>query len=200
MDHLDRQSARVRTSVRKAYRQSGLTEFLDNAREKVSNTATAELLVILIEALSIRSEILPSRSFGTIPASKTLGTKEYDVAVPDLFVTFTAGFWSMLTIWSLLSFILPATLAYFLNLTVKTKQQNKSRSSPAPATFDPLTFNITKALLTWLVYSEGYRFAGFPDIHTVGRIQDSLPGGGRGVLIGTGIGILTSIYEAVLKK
>jgi len=201
VDQLDRQSARVRSSVSKVYKQSGLTEFLENARETISSSATIESLVVLIEALSIRSEILPSRNFGTIPASKSLGTKEYQVGVPDLFLTFTAGFWSMFTIWSLMSFVLPALSAYLFNLTVKAKNSSKvTRSSHAAATFDPLTFNITKALLTWLVYSEGYKLAGYPSIHTVGRIQDSLPGGHQGVLIGTGIGILTSIYEAVLKK
>ncbi len=65
---------------------------------------------------------------------------------------------------------------------------------------DPLTFNATKALVTWLVYSQGTRLWGLFGDGTVQRVNSALPGGHRGVMIGAGLGALASLYEAVLKK
>jgi hypothetical protein len=63
-----------------------------------------------------------------------------------------------------------------------------------------LTYNVSKALITWLVYSQGFRFGGFWADETVERVNGTLPGGYQGVLIGTAIGALASVYEAILQK
>jgi hypothetical protein len=63
-----------------------------------------------------------------------------------------------------------------------------------------LTFSIVKALLTFVVYGQDVTFGGLVDLEYVARINSALYGGWQGVLVGTGIGSLVTLYEAVLKK
>jgi hypothetical protein len=51
-----------------------------------------------------------------------------------------------------------------------------------------------------VVYGQDVTFGGLVDLEYVARINSALYGGWRGVLVGTGIGSLVTVYEAVLKK
>ena len=67
-------------------------------------------------------------------------------------------------------------------------------------TFDPLTFNLIKAILTYVVYAQDVTFGGLVDLEYVARINSALYGGWPSVIVGTGVGMLVTLYEAVLKK
>ena len=119
----------------------------------------------------------------TLPAVPALGTGEIPIKIPDLFAVLTMRFWGPVGLWLLTSLLLPLVAAWFFNLTDGGRK------------YDPLSFNVVKGLLAWVVYA----------CNGVGgesreRVQKGVPGGSAGLLIGAGIGILASLYEAVLKR
>ncbi|KAI9872198.1 MAG: hypothetical protein M1823_008238, partial [Watsoniomyces obsoletus] len=65
--------------------------------------------------------------------------------------------------------------------------------------FDPFTFFIAKALISYLVYAE-HALVGLFSNYTVSTVNKALYGGYTGVVTGAGIGAAVTLYEAVLKK
>lgn len=63
---------------------------------------------------------------------------------------------------------------------------------------DPLTYNVVKALLVYVVFGTGYSFWGLADELSVMRINAAL--GWFNVLVGTGIGGLVTLYDALLRR
>ncbi|PMD25318.1 hypothetical protein NA56DRAFT_642346 [Hyaloscypha hepaticicola] len=198
-DAIDRRTQALRTRVSKAYQQSGLTETAEATRETLSTVVAVQVLVTAFELYSLRKELLADRYAFTIPSIALLGTGPYDVKIPDLFLLLTSSFWGPATLWAFTSFFVPLFAAYFFNLTAKPSR-TRSHSTHFTYAFDPLTFNIVKALLTFVVYGQDVTFGGLVDLEYVARINSALYGGWQGVLVGTGIGSLITLYEAVLKK
>jgi hypothetical protein len=198
-DAIDRRTQALRTRVSKAYKQSGLTETAEATRETLSTVVAIQVLVTAFELYSLRKELLADRYAFTIPSIALLGTGPYDVKIPDLFLLLTSSFWGPATLWAFTSFFVPLFAAYFFNLTAKPSR-TRSHSTHFTYAFDPLTFNIVKALLTFVVYGQDVTFGGLVDLEYVARINSALYGGWQGVLVGTGIGSLVTLYEAVLKK
>lgn len=128
-----------------------------------------------------------------------MNTPAYPVHVPDLFLLLTSSFWGPATLWGATSFFLPLLASYFFNLSSRTKSRS-SRVAEFTYQFDPFTFNIAKALLTFVVFGQGVTFGGWVNRADVDRINSALYGGWQGVIAGTAIGLLTTIYEAVAKK
>ncbi|KAI9777188.1 MAG: hypothetical protein M1839_009031 [Geoglossum umbratile] len=204
-DAIDRRTAILRSKVGHAWENSGVTEKVYGARELLSSVVSVEAIVLSIELLGVGIEIMPLRYAFEIPAIDLLNTPSCQVSLPDLFLLLTSSFWSPFTLWISTSLLIPLVFAYFFNITLRAKTSHhmgaRARPSPEPQyLFDPLAFNIVKALVTWLVFAQGLRFGGLVGDGTVDRIQGSVPGGYEGVLIGAGVGVLVSIYDAVLKK
>lgn len=200
-DVIDRQTERVRSSVSEAWDKAGVTEYVESTRDYLSTVTSIEFLALLVEAYGLRSEVLPMRYAFTIPAIRALRTSDLPVMIPDLFLLLTSNFWAPFSLWLTTSLLIPLAFAYFFNLTLKAKHGHATRGRHAPtAQFDPLTFNVTKMLVTWLVYSQGVHFGGLVSPSSVLKVEFSVPGGYLGMMIGAAIGILTSIYEAVLTK
>jgi hypothetical protein len=183
-----------------------VTEGAHSVREILSSVVSIELLVLSIEAVGLGADVLPLRYAFTIPALTLplLKTSAWPVALPDLFLLLTSHFWGPFLLWTSTSLFVPLLFSYFINLTLpKSKPLTPvTRSHPtAPSyKFDPLIFNIVKALATYLVYAQGLTLGGVIAPNVVKRVVGSIPGGFEGILIGAGVGILTSLYEAVLKK
>ncbi|KAI9838808.1 MAG: hypothetical protein M1837_002301 [Sclerophora amabilis] len=202
-DAIDRRTAVLRSKVSGAWDDSGVTKKIEDVRESLSTVLSIEALALAIEATGLRSEILPLRYAFTLPPLPVLGTSALPVSLPDLFLLVTSSFWSPFILWASTSLAVPLIFAYFFNLTLKAKPGHvttRSHSSNPGHVFDPLTFNIAKALVAFLVYSEDVKFGGLVGYDSVERIRGSVPGGADGILVGAGIGGLVSIYEAVLKK
>lgn len=197
--HIERQTAVARQTLSKAYRQSGIGNFSSNLRDRVSDSPV-EYMLIFLEILALRAELLPSTTWVVVAGAHTLGTGDWTIHLPDLFKLLRADFWSVFLLWLSTSVLLPYAASYYFNLTLKTKHAARHPRSHSAADSDPMTFNITKALLTWLVYDRALSLYGYPSVHSAAIIRSKVPGGVPGMLIGTGIGVLTSLYEAVLKK
>ncbi|MCJ1474524.1 hypothetical protein MMC13_003182 [Lambiella insularis] len=201
-NQIDRQTAKVRSSIQNLWTNSGIVESSDELRDRLSNTTTIESIGIFLELYGMQRDVLPLKYLAFLPASKILGTPEIPLKVPDLFVLLSSDFWLTFSLWLATSVLMPMTFSYFFNLPLKAKHGHvkHAKNEQASTPYDPLTFNISKALITWLVYAKGIRAGGWVNGESVAKLEAAFPGGHQGVLIGTSIGALTSIYEAVLKK
>ncbi|TVY93779.1 hypothetical protein LAWI1_G000585 [Lachnellula willkommii] len=198
VDAIDRRTAVLRSKVAGYYEKSGVIEGAEATRETLSSLTAIQGLIVLFELYRLRPELLPNRYAFTIPAIALLNTNPYPVKIPDLFLLLTSSFWGPATLWAFSSFLVPLAAAYFFNLT--SKPRTRSHGTSFNYSFDPLTFNIAKALLTYVIFGQDVTFGGLVDLEYVARINSALYGGYKGILAGTGIGTLVTLYEAVLKK
>ncbi len=198
-DAIDRSTQAIRSKLVQTYEDSGVVEVAHATRETLSRVLAVQLLIAAFESYFLRQEVLADRFAFTFPAIRFLTSQPHDVYVPDMFLLLTSSFWGPTTLWLLTSFIIPLTTAYFFNLTSKPPR-SRSHTTHFNYTFDPLTFNIVKALLTYVIYGQDVTLGGWVDLEYVARINSALYGGYQGVLVGTGIGALVTLYEAIIKK
>ncbi|KAI1502566.1 cytochrome P450 [Biscogniauxia marginata] len=201
-DAVDRSTVAVRTRVTSLYKESGIPEATRATRESLSTVHSVLFAISAFELYFLRPEILSDKYAFTIPAVSFLGTNDYPVFVPDLFLLFTSSFWSPALLWAFTSTVLPSIAGYFINLNVGSQQgRAPRRGSPVPdSAVDPLTFSIVKALISYVVYGQGVTFGGWIDETSISRINTAIYGGHKGILAGTAISGILSIYDAVLKK
>ncbi|KAI0144133.1 hypothetical protein F4776DRAFT_461082 [Hypoxylon sp. NC0597] len=202
---VDRSTVAVRTRVVSLYRESGITEATHATRESLSTVTSVLFAISAFELYFLRPEILADRYAFTIPAISFLGTKDFPVFVPDMFLLLTSSFWSPALLWAFTSAILPSIAGYFINLSINSTHHGRvTRRSSFHAqdavVVDPLTFSIAKALISYVVYGEGITFGGWIDETSIARINTAIYGGYKGILVGTAITGILSIYDAVLKK
>lgn len=198
-DAIDRRTVVLRSKVNNLYEKSGVLEHAQATRETLSNVVSVEALIILFEAFCLRKEVLADRYAFTIPAIRALGTSKYAVKIPDLFLFLTSSFWGPTILWTATSLLIPLFAAYFFNLTSKPRT-GRSHTQHFHYSFDPLTFNIVKALLVYVIFEKDFTFGDLIDLEHVARINSSLYGGPFSVLVGCGIGVLVTFYEAIIKK
>ncbi|KAI1133437.1 hypothetical protein F5Y10DRAFT_260319 [Nemania abortiva] len=199
---VDRSTVALRTHVASVYKKSGITEATHATRETLSSVNAVLLAISAFELYFLRPEVLADRYAFTIPAVSFLGTSDYPVFIPDMFLLLTASFWSPALLWAFTSSILPSISGYFINMTGGAPRGRVTRrSSPTPeTTIDPLTFSIVKALISFVVYGQGVTFGGWINEVSIARINSAIYGGYKGILAGTAISGIFSIYDAVLKK
>ncbi|KAK8152302.1 hypothetical protein BC567DRAFT_238656 [Phyllosticta citribraziliensis] len=195
---IENQTAVVRNRLGDVWANSGITEKIQLVREALSSVVGVESAVILLEAFYLQKQVLQWQYAFDIPALDFLGTTSQPVLFPNLFALLTSEFWGPSLLWASTSLLVPLFFGYFFNFTL---QSGRSEGTNKPSyQADPLSFNVAKALISYLVYSQGIKFAGLVGEFSADVVKDSLPGGTNGILIGAGIGALASIYEAALKR
>jgi len=201
---IDRNTSFITNKLNAFYEKSGISEGAEAIREILSSVVGVEAAVLLVEAWGLQRHTLPWTLSFPLPENKWLGTKPYSVHLPNFFQLLGSSFWAASLLWASTSLIIPLIFSYFFNLTVQSKAHSStarhSSNRKAAKVFDPLTFNVVKGLLSWLVYSQGFRFWGLYDIETIIAVNGSVLGGYHGMLIGAGVGTLVSIYDAILRK
>ncbi|XDG04352.1 hypothetical protein ABKA04_003967 [Annulohypoxylon sp. FPYF3050] len=198
---VDRSTVAVKARVATLYRESGITEATQATRESLSTVTSVLFAISAFELYFLRPEILADRYAFTIPAVAFLGTKDFPVFVPDMFLLLTSSFWSPALLWAFTSAVLPSLAGYFVNLSVSSHHGRVGRRSHAyDPVVDPLSFSIAKALISYVVYHQGLTFGGWIDETSIARINTAIYGGYKGILTGTAITGILSIYDAVLKK
>ncbi|PQE04813.1 cupin -type protein [Rutstroemia sp. NJR-2017a BBW] len=194
-DVIDRRTALLRSKADKFYKELGVSEKIENTRDSVSNIAVLEFLLVLYEILQLQPKLLENKVAFTIPTLSFLQNPQYSVKLPNLFLLLTSGFWGPFTLWFCTSLLVPSLAAYFFNLTRMPTTRSHTRYS-----VDPLTFNIVKGLLTFVVYGQNATLGGLVDSKNVATINSAFWGGYESVLVGAGVSILFTLYDAVLKK
>lgn len=182
-DRIETQTTSLSNSVSNYLSSTRLPSTLRSVRTNLSSVIGIELLALFIEAWGLRSQVLPLRYLTTLPAAPALGTGEIAIKIPDLFAILTIGFWGPVGLWVLTSVLFPLAGAWFINLTEGARS------------YDPVSFNVVKALVAWVVY---VRNGVGGDSRIV--VEQGVPGGAQGLLAGACIGVLASLYEAVLRK
>lgn len=206
-DAIDRQTTLVREKVSDAWTKSGISERSDALRTALSSVKAIETITVLLELFGLFSELIPLRYLTTVPAfeaGSAFSTPQVAIKIPDFFVLITGAFWAPFLLWALTSLALPLTSAYFFNLSLgaqSTHSHNTRRSSSKElASFDPLVYNIAKALTAYFVYGNHFTFWSTFSHFSVERVNVAIPAQWPGVVTGSAIGIIASLYEAVLRK
>ncbi|KUL87063.1 hypothetical protein ZTR_05711 [Talaromyces verruculosus] len=206
-DAIDRQTTIVREKVSDAWTKSGISERSDALRATLSSVKSIETIFVVLELIGLARELIPLRYLTTVPAVETVSTPEISVKIPDFFVLITGTFWAPFLLWATTSLVLPLTFAYFFNLGLhaqsSTHSHNTRRASTAQqqvASFDPLVYNITKALISYFVYANHFTFWSTFSHFSIEKVNVAIPGQWPGVLTGSAIGVLVSLYDAVLRK
>ncbi|RMY67394.1 hypothetical protein D0862_15092 [Hortaea werneckii] len=206
------------------YTLTGLPRTLDALRESCSSLSGIQGFFMLLETFALHRVVLPWVDSGVdlplpfVPEFLTTSTnhgglgflpRKLQLSYPDLFQLLSAHFWLPTLLWSTTSLLLPALAAYFFNLTLRPVHHRRASASGsggvsvtvARYTFDPLMFNVVKAIATWMVYSRGVgtgRWLLDPEV--VGTVEGAMWGGYQGVLVGCYVCVLAAVYEAVLRK
>lgn len=200
---VDRSTLAVRQRVSSLYNESRISETAQATRESLSTVHSIIILISLFELWFIRTEILGDKYAFTIPAISFLGTSDYPIYLPDIFLVLTSSFWSPALTWALTGFVLPTILGYFFNLSAHSAPagpRTRSRAANPEYDVDPLTFSIVKAVVSYVVYAKGATFGGLLSDIAIERLNSAVYGGYQGVLSGAAIVGLSSIYDAILRK
>ncbi|KAJ5145702.1 uncharacterized protein N7515_000266 [Penicillium bovifimosum] len=197
---IDAQTVKLRETIDHVWTASGLVERAHSLRATLSNMKAVEILVLLLESASLAKELVPIRYLTTTPPVQGAQIPPIPIRVPDLFVVLEGAFWAPFSLWFLTCLLLPLVSAYFINLSWQASSGRRTRSASRLAQFDPLTFNIVKALLVNVVFVSGSNFGGVYSKFAVRKVVDSVPGGVSGLLTGTAIGGVGALYEAILHR
>ncbi|WEW57149.1 hypothetical protein PRK78_002610 [Emydomyces testavorans] len=212
---IEEQTTKVRQSVSDAWAASGLKERTYTLRSYLSSVNMIETLILVIELYGLSNEIVPFRYLTTIPSMSNLHTPAMQVKIPDVFALLTGAFWAPFSLWLATSVVFPSIFAYFFNINLKMTQPHApshsyatrrasathtAASAPAKADLDPLVFHVTKALVSYLVYANKFTFWDVYHPISVERVVCSVPGGLAGLLTGSAVCVLGSLYEAILRK
>jgi len=203
---IDRQSRRFSASVSKVYKQSGIHEYSDSVRDILSSPLAINVIGIIIEAYGLRETALPNHSY-SLPAIPGIKKDTTKVTLPNLFAVVEPTFWAAFSLWSLTSLLVPLALAYFINIPLKTMPghghatRRKAAIQEKPSLqFDPLVFNVAKALIAYIVYAGTPNGFGIYQHATVSAVNTAVYGGYAGMMTSAGIAGLIALYEAILKK
>lgn len=206
-DAIDRQTTKIRKRVSGLYSQSGIHETSDSLRDFLSSSVAINVIALAVEAYGLRQELLPSGTAGYIPAMPYLKTDKIPLYLPNLFLLLEKKFWAPFTLWVMTSLLLPLLGAYFINIPLKTslshhystRRATSIQSTPSNQ-FDPLVYNIAKALIAYVVYSQQSTILGLFQQFTIVTVNQNILGGYQGVITGSAIAGIMSVYEAILKK
>ncbi|KAK1143915.1 hypothetical protein N8T08_006030 [Aspergillus melleus] len=202
-DAIDRQTAVWGKRIGDAWTVLGIRERSHALRSILSSVKAVEILFVALEGAGLFRTLLPLVYVTSVPAVEAIHSSEFAIKVPDLFKLVEGTFWAPLSLWLLTSLFLPLTVAYFFNLSRQTSggpALNTRRSRAAQTTFDPLSFNIAKALVAYLVYANGFTFWNVFSDTSIQTVNTSVPGQWAGILTGSAIGTIGTLYEAILKK
>lgn len=200
VDAIDVQTRRISRGVNHALAATNAQSVLNDTREILSSVVGVETVVFLLEGFYLQRQLVPWRRAFDIPPIDALHTSTRPVHLPDFFILLTDVYWSTTTFWSLTSFWIPLAASWLFNLTMRPVLRNGVTHQKPRWRCDPLTFNVVKALLAWLVYTQNIRFFGLFANDTVTAVLRSMPAGYHGVLIGSFIGIIASLYDAAQRK
>lgn len=160
-----------------------------------------QLTTLLLEAFALQRRLLPWKYLTEIPWIGVLGMPDrLAIKIPDFFVLLTGYFWSTTLLWLATSIVVPSLFAYFYNLSIRDVKRHGNVVSVARYVIDPFTFNVVKALGSYIIYSRGSTFGGLVSNEVAGRVSSAMFGGSTGTVIGAVVCALASLYEAAQRK
>ncbi|PYH88696.1 hypothetical protein BO71DRAFT_413900 [Aspergillus ellipticus CBS 707.79] len=203
-DAIDRQTAVWGKVISEAWSGSGVQERSDSLRSNLSSVKSVSVLLVVLEAISLVRVLFPLRFVATLDL-KTAYIPAVPLKVPDVFVLVESAFWAPLSLWLLTNLALPLTVGYFFNISLQSARpsgpaSNTRRSRAIHTSFDPLSYHIAKALVTYVVYGSGFTFWNVYAPNTLEIVDKAVLGRWPGTLTGSAIGVIATLYEAILRK
>lgn len=197
---VDQGTIALRERVSTLYKDSGFTEANYNTRDALSTVTSILFCINAFELYHLRKEVLTDRYAFTVPSIGFLGTPDYPVEVPDMFLLLSSSFWNPVLLWTFTSILIPAFFGFYFNLSAAHQSDRRRRVNGYDFVIDPLIFSIAKGIITYIVYQQGVSLGGWVDPTSVARINSAIYGGWKGVLTGAFISGVASFYDAVLRK
>lgn len=199
---VDERTVALQERVSSLYEESGLKEVTYNARETLSTVSSIIFCINAFELYHLRKEVLSDRYAFTIPGISAIGTPDYAVEVPDMFLLLSSSFWNPTLLWLITSVLAPSLFGFYFNLSAahQPSQRKRGQGQPADNIVDPLIYSLAKAVITYVIYQQGVTFGGWIDPVSVARINSAVYGGWKGVITGAFISGVSSFYDAVLRK
>lgn len=188
-------ASQLSTTIHDAWARSGIVEAIDSLRESLSSVTAVHGTILFLEATALQRAVLLWNYAFDIPPLAIIGTPRIAVSLPDLFLLLESHFWYPTLLWLATSILIPAGFAYFYNLSTRSVRRGGVKTTVARYAADPLTFNIVKALITYVVYEHNYTLGIFNN-HVPHDVQHAMPGGKKGFLVSSAIGALVALYEA----
>lgn len=199
-DAIEIQTARLSAGVNDLITATNVETVLGEVREQLSSVISVELMVMCLESFYLQNRVVPWKYAFDTPAVRVLGLWSHAVKLPDLFILLTDVYWGSLGAWAVISFFIPLAASWLINLTMRPVARQHVTVIKPRWRCDPMTFNVVKALMAWIVYNQGHRLWGLLGDDTIYLVRISMPGGYAGVQIGAFVGILASLYDATQRK
>lgn len=196
---VDQGTIALRERVSTLYKDFGFTEANYNTRDALSTVTSILFCISAFELYHLRKEVLTDRYAFTVPAIGFLGTPDYPVEVPDMFLLLSNSFWNPVLLWTFTSILIPAFFGFYFNLSAAHQTDRRRRANGYDFVIDPLIFSIAKGVISYIVYQQGVSLGGWVDPTSVARINSAIYGGWKGVLTGAFISGVASFYDAVLR-
>lgn len=193
------ETTQIYAGLNDLYTVSGIPERIDHLRDVCSSVTGVQMAFLLLEWFALQRELIPWLYAFEVSVVRGYGVPTIAVYYPDLFKLLTPDFWLPVLLWASTSIFIPSLFAYFFNLTIREVKRHGATVSVARYTVDPLTFNIVKAIATWIVYGKFVNF-GLIDPITAITVNRAMYGGYNGVVVGCYVGIVASLYEAAQRK
>ncbi|KAL8632421.1 hypothetical protein Q9189_001898 [Teloschistes chrysophthalmus] len=192
-DAIEETTSTLTHSATNLYTTSPLPRTLHTLRTALSSVTSIHLLTLAAEIFGILTSTTPMKYATTIPPLPALGLlNPLDVKIPDLFAMLTLEFWAPVMLWLVTAILVPAAGAWFLNLT-------------GEGGYDPVAFGVVRGLGAWIVFFSSSAptsssSAAAARVDSIRVVERSVPGGATGMLVGSAVGVLAGVYEAVLRK
>ena len=212
----DEGKRRVTQTVSKAYKKTSISDYVEMSRDNLSSPAAVNILAWAFELYCLAGTLMPYKKIGEIPQNQYFLKEKRPFSGPDVFVVLEATkFWAPMLLWLLTSMVLPATVAYFINIPLKAKPapahvtrtstssgSGSKATSPvsSPLVSDWFMFNLAKGLICYFVYADHVQLFGLFSNYTIATVNEAVYGGFSGMLTASGIGAAAALYEAVLKS
>lgn len=191
---IERGTHAILASARKAVENAELPEKAAGLRRRLSRVASVNATTLALEAVLLLAAAAPATWRGRLPAVAAIGLPSLPYALPDPLVLLTAAFWAPVLTWLATALVLPLANALLFNLVSATVAPDDGVEQPA---VDPVTYAVTRALLTYVVHYKGFSFWGLLGERAVATVAGGV---GRELqLVNAGIGGIAAVWEAILR-
>ena len=195
-DMIEAQATRINEELGELLTNNVVNQSLHRVRIEASSNTRVQALFVLVELFYLVAHV--TRWYYLFDITNPVFTKSFHGLTLSAYAT--SYFWSMLLTWLLMSVLVPLTVSWFCNMSLKLKVRNGVEAWKTKYTFDPFVFAMTKGLVAWLVFNHGKRFFGLVADSTIERIEISQPVGSAGILAASCIGITLSVWDTLNGK
>jgi hypothetical protein len=197
-DVIEEQTARISEGINKLWSATHIMDVLYNARVELSSVTGIHFTILLLESMALHYVTVPWNFAFDIPS--LFGLPSFAVFLPDLFAIFTHHYWAPSLLWATMNLWVPLATGWLFNLSLKLKKKDGLQDWRPKYRIDPLMFSIAKAVMSWIVYSQGNRLYGTFADETVKTVETAMPYGYSGAMVAAYIGIATSIWDGIQNK